>query len=394
MLSTLNTVSIFFDSKDKYVPSPAEYGVFLKETMEMKTEDILSIGNTVKNRLRIKFTSEKLVEECFKKIEELKLYSDSQGREYNLSIYNESSKQIVKIHGVPFEMSEDEIKKSLEMYGVVDGFRKEKWNNIGFNVYNEIITVRMEIKNPIPSYLRIMGRQYWVTYFGQVKTCRRCNATSHEAKDCDYNAKNIVNRHVNYAAATKSPNLFAPEYMGKVFPDLPENRKGIKTKEKSIDRENVAEVEKEPNVREVEKNRKEKSRQTHTSGKEVNNKQENRESGKGTKDIRQSSKENQCEEGSQSLCSQHSLHPNQQQNNECKAKRRAASNISDTSSDEQRKRSNKLPHLDLNYKFWAEEMDAASDDNTTSSEGGTIEPESPISTYKTTPPGTEDEAQV
>lgn len=69
----------------------------------------------------------------------------------------------------------------------IDIIRKEKWRVIGFEVYNYIIILKIDVHNSIPSYVRILGKLYWVMNFGEKKTCRQCNSENHEVKERNLN---------------------------------------------------------------------------------------------------------------------------------------------------------------------------------------------------------------
>lgn len=211
-LSTTNTICIYFENCEEKI-TPLEYANFIVNELEYSNENVIAMGVTVKNRLRLKLSNEELVEDVFRKIRQLETYSIND-RKYTVNIENESTKHTVKIHGVPYEMADDEIKRVFASYGIVENIKKEKWKGIGLDIYNEIISVKMEIKNPIPSYIRLYGRLYWVTYFGQTRTCRRCNETTHEAKDCKYSATAIIKNRVNFAEAIKGTlNDFTPLFV-------------------------------------------------------------------------------------------------------------------------------------------------------------------------------------
>ncbi|KAG5872710.1 hypothetical protein JTB14_035531 [Gonioctena quinquepunctata] len=61
----------------------------------------------------------------------------------------------------------------------------------------------MEMRRPIPSYIIIAGVKYWITYPGQQRTCRKCNSTKHEVKDCQQVLSYRLKRN-DYAAAVRN----------------------------------------------------------------------------------------------------------------------------------------------------------------------------------------------
>ncbi|KAG5869606.1 hypothetical protein JTB14_008123 [Gonioctena quinquepunctata] len=84
----------------------------------------------------------------------------------------------------------------MAYFGTID-----MWKNLRFKCYNETKLIRMEMRRPIPSY--IAGVKYWITYPGQQKTCRKCNSTEHEVKDCDQVLSYRLKRN-EYAAAVRN----------------------------------------------------------------------------------------------------------------------------------------------------------------------------------------------
>ncbi|PIK51922.1 putative zinc finger CCHC domain-containing protein 3-like [Apostichopus japonicus] len=53
------------------------------------------------------------------------------------------------------------------------------------SVFNGIRRYQVEITKDIPSSLRLGGRNCWVRYRGQPRTCLKCGVNGHEAKNCD-----------------------------------------------------------------------------------------------------------------------------------------------------------------------------------------------------------------
>lgn len=94
----------------------------------------------------------------YEKVQKMNTYMDVQGRVYKLSIFNNNISVSVKLYGIPYEMKDEEIKKTLDVYGSIDNIREEKWRDIGFEIYNETVTTRMEVRRLISSFVRILGK--------------------------------------------------------------------------------------------------------------------------------------------------------------------------------------------------------------------------------------------
>lgn len=191
-----NTLSIEFVDYLVKIPAYTAH-MFIKESLKLEEDEVVSIG-IYGNKIMIKVSSIDLLESLFSKYEESLEYVDVDGKSYNVKMTNESSKNIVKIHGIPIEIADLDIKKSLSHYGVIENVSNDTWKRLPYKCYNDIKIIKMEIHRPIPSYVRIAGKQYWVTYVGQVKTCRKCASTEHEAKDCTFSINSRL-RESNYA---------------------------------------------------------------------------------------------------------------------------------------------------------------------------------------------------
>lgn len=331
--ATVNTVCVYFDGCEDKV-TPLEYAKFIGNQLGYTSDNILSMGVTVKNRLRLKLAREELVEEIYDKINKLKWYTIDE-RKYQLKIENESTRQTVKIHGVPFEMPETEVRRVLTAYGLVDDIKKEKWKGIGFDIYNEMVSVRMEIRTAIPSYVRIYGRLYWVTYFGQTRTCRRCNATTHEARECTFNATSVVRTRVEYATAAKGID-------GTLFPSFSSNTQ--KFPELKRGNNNIVNVEK-----------------PRDTGKQEGTEQQTCEIEEEKTTLTEDETERdkyEKEKADSKLCSQHSvIHLNQQENKNCKLKRAKPTG---NSSDEKIKPVSKRSNLNTKWADDTEDCDSFS----------------------------------
>lgn len=180
--------------------SPYEAHVFIQDQLKLDSNNVVSIG-MYGSKVMIKVLTAEILENIFDQWENKLEYTDIEGKSYKVKLCNESSKNLVKIHHVPIELSDRDIKSVLSTYGVVEEIKNDMWKNLPFKCYNDIKLIKMEIHRPIPSYIRIAGKQYWTTYIGQIKTCRRCASTEHEAKNCIFSPENRIRQQRNYASA-------------------------------------------------------------------------------------------------------------------------------------------------------------------------------------------------
>ena len=88
---------------------------------------------------------------------------------------------IVKVYNAPNEVPDSVIIGRLSSYGSVFSFRRDHATDA---IYNGVRTAQMEIKQNIPSTVRITGEfnKFW--YPGRPKSCRRCGDLDHLVKDC------------------------------------------------------------------------------------------------------------------------------------------------------------------------------------------------------------------
>ncbi len=89
----------------------------------------------------------------------------------------------VLVQYAPFELREEFFRKRLSRYGIVLNSRRNKIPET--EVYNGLITVRMILKQHIPSFIQVGGYSVMCRYPGQPRTCRRCDSIDHVAAECN-----------------------------------------------------------------------------------------------------------------------------------------------------------------------------------------------------------------
>ncbi|PIK40037.1 putative zinc finger CCHC domain-containing protein 3-like [Apostichopus japonicus] len=91
---------------------------------------------------------------------------------------------LVTVLHVPYELGDNVVRYILGRYGKVVSGRFLTLSDYP-QVFNGIRQYQIEITKDIPSSLRLGGRNCWVRYRGQPRTCLKCGANGHEAKHCD-----------------------------------------------------------------------------------------------------------------------------------------------------------------------------------------------------------------
>lgn len=222
-----NTLSLEFVGMENKL-SAYETHVFIQGKFQLQADEVISIG-IYGNKIMLKVATADILENIFETWENKLEYTDANNRLFQVKLSNESRKNIVKIHRIPIEIPENEIRRALSAYGAIEEIRNDSWKNLPYKCYNDVKIVKVEIQRPIPSYIRIMGKQYWTTYIGQPKTCRRCASTEHEAKDCCFAPENRIRAVHNYADALS--RNFRRQYDADREELLEENFTVLKSKE-------------------------------------------------------------------------------------------------------------------------------------------------------------------
>ena len=102
--------------------------------------------------------------------------------EIDATSYANPVKVITVLH-VPHEVDDNEVRFVLKRYGKVVAGRFLAYRDYP-GVFNGIRQYRMEVEKDIPSSLSFGGRECWVRYEGQPRTCLKCGRPGHDAKEC------------------------------------------------------------------------------------------------------------------------------------------------------------------------------------------------------------------
>ena len=102
----------------------------------------------------------------------------------SLSVINDEDMPLtfLNIYDAPHELSNDALTFRLRKYCIVHSSRRGKFSRS--NVHNGIRHFRVQIIQPLPSYLRFGKFLVRLSHDGQQHTCRRCNRADHFANEC------------------------------------------------------------------------------------------------------------------------------------------------------------------------------------------------------------------
>ncbi|XP_064110258.1 uncharacterized protein LOC135218043 [Macrobrachium nipponense] len=96
-----------------------------------------------------------------------------------------ASYSFVSIRYAPFDMDNQMIESVLERYGKIIWIRNNQHTlGKGNGLLNGIRTAKMEIKNNIPSSIRIAGHSVSLMYSGQNRTCYKCGSEDYLVENC------------------------------------------------------------------------------------------------------------------------------------------------------------------------------------------------------------------
>ncbi|KAJ8018592.1 hypothetical protein HOLleu_43331 [Holothuria leucospilota] len=95
-----------------------------------------------------------------------------------------SSATLVTVLHVPHELDDNTVRYVLGRYGKVISGRFLTFKDYP-SIFNGIRHYLIALKSDIPSAIRLGGRDCWVRYGGQPRTCLKCGGKGHDAKDCN-----------------------------------------------------------------------------------------------------------------------------------------------------------------------------------------------------------------
>lgn len=96
----------------------------------------------------------------------------------------------LKLHWLPFHVSDEAVRRALEQYGKVSEITRDTWRTDGFaGVQSTTRFVKMTLKNGVtkdtlPHQMRVQGGNVLVLVPGRAPLCLRCKKTGHIRRDC------------------------------------------------------------------------------------------------------------------------------------------------------------------------------------------------------------------
>ncbi|KAJ4427946.1 hypothetical protein ANN_23958 [Periplaneta americana] len=182
----INTLKIKFPATAKK-PSAYEIHQWLVETMRVNTDQVDTIQ--LHNRdfaIYLKLVSVTLYNKLLNEHKGDKMFKYESGEEIQIVVSAaDIQSTTVRIFNLPPEIPNIIISNTLSKYGQIHDIRSEKWNDqYPLPVNNGVKAVKMDIKIPIPTLLKIGMYTASLNYPGQIQVCFRCGEPGHFKQDC------------------------------------------------------------------------------------------------------------------------------------------------------------------------------------------------------------------
>ena len=164
-----------------------EYNLVCKvifEILKIDENDLVGFQHMTNNRIIIKFSDPYTFQEFVRENEDKTVNID---KGETVKIVNLSSVYAyVSIRYAPFDMENSTLISVLSQYGKVHSIRMNRHSNgKAEGLLNGIRTARMEIRQNIPSSIKVFGHSVVFLYNGQKRTCHKCGRDTHFAVDCN-----------------------------------------------------------------------------------------------------------------------------------------------------------------------------------------------------------------
>ncbi|KAJ4450073.1 hypothetical protein ANN_01480 [Periplaneta americana] len=168
-------------------PSAYEIHQWLVETMRVNTDQVDTIQ--LHNRdfaIYLKLVSVTLYNKLLNEHKGDKMFKYESEEEIQIVVSAaDIQSTTVRIFNLPPEIPNIIISNTLSKYGQIHDIRSEKWNDqYPLPVNNGVKAVKMDIKIPIPTLLKIGMYTASLNYPGQIQVCFRCGEPGHFKQDC------------------------------------------------------------------------------------------------------------------------------------------------------------------------------------------------------------------
>jgi hypothetical protein len=192
-----NTLGCAFDMKSPRI-SAFNIHEWIYEKLHLPEEDINMIQiDGPKRHVYIKFKNTERIQQVL---------TDTEGKAEFKHDNGEISKVTIEpagmgmrktcIANLPPEVNDRTIKNMLVRYGEIKEITEEtSTRNYRYKIYNGIPIVTINLKEHIPSHMKLANNRVLISYEGQPQTCYGCNTVGHRIQECPMRKKN---KHVKW----------------------------------------------------------------------------------------------------------------------------------------------------------------------------------------------------
>lgn len=105
-------------------------------------------------------------------------------KSYLIPVQSIDDTREVRIYDLPPQMPNKMIATHFSTYGQVTSVKDETWKEHFPGVLTGTRILRMKLRKHIPSYVEVAGETSYVSYKGQIRTCKHCVRPLHIGKSC------------------------------------------------------------------------------------------------------------------------------------------------------------------------------------------------------------------
>ncbi|KXJ76350.1 hypothetical protein RP20_CCG009814 [Aedes albopictus] len=182
-ISRKNTVVVDFNVLPKR-PSPGEVQKFIRDQLKLDMSMVRNLQmHSIRHQTLIEMASLEAAERLAS-THNMKHYLEVEKKKYIIPVFIEDMAINVRVHDLPPDMSNAEVADHMKKYGKVKSVVREVWKKYFPGTLNGVRVVRIELKEPIPSYIRLGDDMSMVTYKSQIATCLHCGHKTHPKMKC------------------------------------------------------------------------------------------------------------------------------------------------------------------------------------------------------------------
>lgn len=175
-------------------PNTATVQKFLQQEikLDMTTVKVLQL-HSIRKQALIEFCNLEVAENLAAS-HHLKHSMIIDSKKFLIPVFMEDSAINIRVHDLPPDIPNVDVAEHMAQYGKVKSVVREVWKKYFPGTPNGVRVVRIELKQHIPSYVRIKDQMTSVTYRNQPVTCQHCNKLAHPNVKCS-EATKASNQH-------------------------------------------------------------------------------------------------------------------------------------------------------------------------------------------------------